>query len=121
MMSEFVKRNCALYKKLKECHCPALNETIHFNADGLHHLLYKKRRPRNHKERHARTALIPHIVTVIQRATRAIKELRNGNVATWALQHRIRKGMIVKVILIQRGEGKIFFLSVMKKNSEGGR
>jgi len=73
-MSVFIENRKKMYKKLKPCLCPAIGEMVYFTSDGLHHLLYYQRRPRNHNERHYRAGLIPHLTNVICNATKAKKE-----------------------------------------------
>ena len=72
--SDFIEKQKKLYRNLKPCFCPAIQETIHFNSDGLNHLLYDKHRPRNIKEKHYRSALISYITAVIAKATKATQE-----------------------------------------------
>jgi len=114
-MSKFIEKQKKVYKSLKSCFCPALQTTIHFTADGLNHLLYYRRRPRNQQERHYRAALISHIVEVIEQATQAIKEIKSDDplIVTWSLAHHIRGRGMVKVILKQEGAGTVKFLSAM--------
>lgn len=41
---EYIKaRGEELYKSLQSIHCPYFNELVHFNADGLEHLKFKRR------------------------------------------------------------------------------
>ena len=117
VMSEFIEKQKKLYKKLKSCFCPALQADVHFTSDGLHHLLYHRRRPRSQDERHYRAALIRHLAHVIQNSTQAIKEVRNNNplIVVWELKHGISGQGLVKVIVKQEGTGKLKFLSAMAK------
>lgn len=117
VMSEFIEKQKKLYKSLKSCFCPALQVTVHFTSNGLNHLLYNRRRPRNQNERHYRAALISHVVEVIEKATTAIREVKCENplIIVWNLKHNIRGQSIVKVVLRQKGAGKMEFLSAMAK------
>lgn len=106
------------------CHCPALGETVYFTSVGLNHLLYKKRRPRNHNERHYRMSLIEFLIPVITEANTAVKTIMTTfpkEVITWTLQLEIitaHKKRVIKIILIKEGAGKVNFLSVMEKNKK---
>lgn len=121
MTNDFIDRQKALYKTLQPCYCPALQETVHFNSSGLNHLLYLKRRPRSHSERHYRAALIVHLTEVISNATQATKEIKPDAplVVIWILEHKCTDSKggrhDVKVILKQEKGGRLYFLSAMKK------
>ena len=117
IMSEFIGKQKKLYKSLKSCFCPALQVTVHFTSNGLNHLLYNRRRPRNQNERHYRAALISHIVEVIEKAATAVREVKCENplIVVWNLKHDIKGQSIVTVILKQEGAGKMEFLSAMAK------
>lgn len=119
-LSKFIKTQKKLYKSLKSCHCPALQETVHFTADGLNHLLYYRRRPRKHNEKHYRAGLISHLKDVIENATKTVKtiELNNPLTTTWELNRLCKvngDNHIVKVVLIKRGAGNVKFLSAMSR------
>ena len=122
--SQFIEQQKKLYKSLKPCYCQALQETVYFNSTGLNHILYHRRRPRSHSERHYRASLICYIVEVISGATQAIKEIKSEDpfVITWSIQHSVldknKKPQIIKVILIKEGAGNVYFLSVMKKKND---
>jgi hypothetical protein len=111
----------AYYLTLKPIHSPALNETIHFNVSGLHHLLYERRRraPRRKTERIYRLELLKYVSEVIKKADSAVLLRKSSNppILTWSLIHTVidrdwKYG--IKVIVIQRSSGKLFFLSVMR-------
>lgn len=119
---DFIKKQKDLYKSLTPCYCVAIKETVHFTADGLNHLLYHRRRPRNLKERTYRAALISYIVEVITDATTAVKKIDTtvSNDPLWVLQHQVKKDykgkkQVIKVIIQKRGAGKVIFLSAMSK------
>ena len=119
MKSKFIEKQIKFYKSIKPCFCPALKETVYFASEGLHHLLYKRRRPRKQIEQHYRVSLLPHVVSVITNATKAIKSISEFNITTWSLEHKIKKTFkkyVIKVILKKDGEGRLSFLSVMEKN-----
>lgn len=87
-IKSFIKKHKLLYKKLKPCHCPALGEVVYFNSDGLNHILYHRRRPRNLLEQRYRAGLIKHIVKVISNSTKTAKDIKrakNPPVITWSL------------------------------------
>jgi len=121
--SKFIRDQKKLYKSLRPIYCPILQQTVYFNSTGLNHILYNRRRPRNHNEQHYRAGLIPHISNVISKATQAIKVIKSENplVVTWSIQHTVKdtKGIqqTVKVILIKNGAGNVYFLSVMAKRN----
>jgi hypothetical protein len=123
--SKFIQEQKKLYKSLKPIYCSALQQTVYFNSTGLNHILYNRRRPRNHNEQHYRAGLIPFISDVISKATQAVKAIKSEDplIITWSLKHTVNdiKGIkqSVKVILIKEGAGKIYFLSVMAKRNNG--
>jgi hypothetical protein len=123
--SKFIQDQKKLYKSLKPTYCPVLQQTIYFNSTGLNHILYNRRRPRNHNEQHYRAGLISHISEVISKATQAVKVIKSEKplVITWSIQHVVNdtKGVqqLVKVILIKNGDGNPYFLSVMAKRNNG--
>jgi len=120
MKNNFIEKQKKLYKKLKPCFCPTLQETVHFNANGLHHVLYYRRRPRNFNERYYRAALISHLTEVISKATHVVQDIKSKKplIITWALQYEVndKKNIkrVVKVILERKGAGNTHFLSVME-------
>jgi hypothetical protein len=120
-MSEFIDQQKKLYKSLTPVFCPALQATVHFNADGLNPLLYVRRRPRSHDERHYRLALIAAVSEVIASATQTTKEVKSEMPLTvlWSLQHHIQGEGHITVVLRQIGAGRVHFLSVMKRKTKG--
>ena len=124
MSDSFEKRQKRLYKTLQPVWCPALNEIVYFNADGLKHLLYKEggRRPRKKNEQRYRLSLIPYIHEVILSAQDTISEIKSKKplITTWSLSHPViktignRRKCRVKVIVIRKKiDGRLYFLSVM--------
>ncbi len=117
----FIEKQKKSYKALQPCFCSAIQETVHFTSEGLHHLLYRRRRPRSHNERHYRAGLIPCLTEVIINSTRAIKDIKSKTplVTTWSLSHEVsinNRKQVVKVILTKKGAGgRIKFLSVMRE------
>jgi len=123
MKSNFIKKQIDKYKKLDKCFCLSLQEDVFFNADGLHHILYYRRRPRKYSEKYYRASLITHIIEVIENAKLAIKRIESENplVVTWSLEHKITNvdfEQVVKVILRKKGNGRIYFLSVMSNKTK---
>ncbi len=119
---DFIENQKKLYRSLEPCYCTAIQDTVHFTATGLSHLLYYRRRPRKFSERVYRAALITHVAEVVSNATTAIKkvDLTISTDQIWVLEHEVKathkgKKQLIKVILIKRGEGKVEFLSVMSK------
>lgn len=120
-ITDFIKKQKEIYKKLKPCHCKAIQEDVHFNSDGLNHLLYKNRRPRSIEEKVYRISLVTYLYVAISNATQA-KEIFFDNPPTrlWVLEwvNVIDGDKIyrIKVILRKRGLlGRVHFLSVMRK------
>lgn len=118
MDSNFIKKHKALYKSLKPCYCPALQENVYFTGEGINHILYYRRRPRNHNERHYRMTLIPFLEEVIKNTNSATKEIKSTSplCITWSLEYEVKINDIiqtVKVILKKQGAGKLIFLSTM--------
>ena len=119
-MSGYIERQKAFYKSLTPVFCPALQDTVYFNADGLNHLLYVRRRPRSPTERHYRLSLVPHISEVISHATHAAKEIRSTSplIVLWSLQHHVPRVGHITVVIRQAGAGRLYFLSTMKRKSK---
>ena len=120
-ISDFIKKQKEIYKKLKPCYCKAIQENVYFNSDGLNHLLYKNRRPRSMYEKKYRISLIKYLQIVISNAIEA-KEISFDNPPSrlWVLEWTdvIGRDEIykIKVILRKKGRfGKVHFLSVMRK------
>ncbi len=118
--SDKIKKYKDLYKNLQPCYCKTLGETVHFNADGLNHLLYNRRRPRSKKEQLYRANLIPYICTVIENSKTATKQLlvEKPTIVTWSLECEIAVTggkRVIKVILCKKGAGNVTFLSAMQK------
>jgi hypothetical protein len=120
--TDFIEQQKRLYKSLRPCYCKAIQKTVHFTADGLNHLLYHKRRTRHIKERIYRAALISHIVEVITHANTARRETNRvpkGSIL-WILEEPVKtlykgKKQVIKVILQEKGDGNVKFLSTMRK------
>lgn len=124
MNNGFEIKQKALYKTLQPVFCPALQETVYFNADGFHHLIFEKRRPRNTAERFYRLSLLPHIHEVVTNATQAKQKIISNDppIITWELKHKFikpntnNKPCITKVIIIRKKPaGRLYFLSIMCK------
>jgi len=116
----FINRNKRIYKNLHPCFCPTLQETVYFTSEGLHHLLYNRRRPRSCKEQYYRAGLIPYLTRVIIGAVRVEKIIQSKVpfITIWLLLHEVEvsgKRQIIKVILKQKGAGRVIFLSAMRK------
>lgn len=122
--SKFINKQKLLYKALKPCFCSAIQETVYFNADGLNHLLYDKHRPRNYNEKFYRMALIDYIVEAITKSSKAsqitfAKPLCKLWVLDWVeIKHARREKHVVKVILRKKGNGGIYFWSIMQKKNK---
>ena len=120
MTSDFIKKQIELYKTFDSCYCLALQDDVYFNSDGLNHILYYRRRPRKHSEKHYRANLIKFLKEVINNSKIAVKEIKSENplIITWSLEHKVLDdeglNQIVKVILTKKGKGRIYFLSVMR-------
>ena len=120
MISSFIAKQKKLYKTFQPCFCPAIQETVHFTSEGLHHLLYKRRRPRSHNEQHYRAGLIPYLPVIITNATKTVKEIKSKNplIIIWSLSYEVEinnRKQAVKVVLKKRGAGNAIFLSTMRK------
>jgi hypothetical protein len=105
--------------KNKPWPCPTLQEPVYFNAEGLQHLLYNRKRPRSRAQQLYRAKLIPVLPTVIEKATSAYKRIESVRelIFTWKLEYTIKIGgrwQVVRVILIKRGNSRITFLSAMR-------
>ena len=124
MTSNFIKKQVDIYKNLNKCFCLALQDEVFFNADGLNHVLYYRRRPRKQSEKHYRASLLPYIIDVIENAHIAVERIESENplVITWSLEHAVvdEGGFerMVKVILSKKGNGNIYFLSVMSNKTK---
>lgn len=121
--NSFINKQIKIYKSLDSCYCKALQEKVIFNAEGLHHLMYDNRnRPRKIKERVYRLALVDYLKKVIESAESANLKVYNHNKITfiWILSWvkvdtKDNRSFMVKVILRKIGNGRLHFLSVMRK------
>jgi hypothetical protein len=124
MSATFEETQKELYKSFQPVFCPALQEDIHFNADGFHHLVYvqKKRRPRGKSERYYRLALLPYVHSVIANSLNAKPQIISTSppVTAWGLSYKLIKSntngklCTVKVVVIRKKPGgRLYFLSVM--------
>lgn len=120
-MSDFIQKQRRLYNsfKNKPWPCPALQEPVYFNAEGLNHLLYKKKRPRSKNEQHYRLGLVPVLPTIIEKSTAAYKRIESVRelIFTWKLEYVVKlngRWQLIRVILIKRGNSRITFLSAMR-------
>jgi len=118
----FIEKQKKLYKTLKPCYCPAIQDTVHFNAEGLKHLLYDRHRPRNISQKLYRVHLVDYLRKVIENAQKAKKKTFAEPVCClWALgwveiTDKNKEKLKIKIILIKRGNGNVYFWSVMRKN-----
>ena len=120
--SLFIKDKIKLYKTLKPCLCPAIQEIVSFTSDGLHHLLYdnNKRRPRSHDEQHYRAGIIPCLHEIVSSSTKATKEVKSESplLIIWSLFYEVtpnNRKQIVRVDLMKKGNGSVKFLSTRRK------
>lgn len=120
---EFIEQQKQTYKKIQPCYCPAIQDTVYFNADGFRHLVYDRHRPRSQKEKIYRVALIDHIEEVVKRAQKAKKEMHaSPPCCIWVLEwveikDKKKRKQKIKIILRKQGNGRIYFWSVMKKRN----
>lgn len=130
MSKTFEIKQKALYRTFQPIFCPALQETVYFNADGFHHLLFEDRRPRIPAERHYRLSLLPHVHDVISNSLQAKQEVKSvtPRIVTWSLSYKFvkentnGKHCTTKVVVIRKKPaGRIYFLSVMCQRKCVGR
>jgi len=95
---DFIKvRGEELYKSFEPIKCPYFNELVHFNAQGLDHLNYKRTdRERHEQDRYMRFKLL-HLAPVILKLTRTLQGFssRNGF-------ERVRRNGLNKSIAVER-------------------
>lgn len=117
------------YASIGSIYCPALKEMVIFNAKGFHHLLFESDHiPRSVKEKIYKLTLLPLAIPVIKNATIVFQE-RNVQVRssrkkdaffksgkTYALVAVVgnKNPIAVRVILLQMGNGKLMFRSIMR-------
>jgi hypothetical protein len=117
----FIKKQIIKYKNLDPIYCKVLGEMVFFNSEGIHHLLYKKRRPRSCSERVYRLHLIDYLQDGISKSISARRQdYPKNNLIIWSLNwvdltNRKKEIISVKIILKKKGEGKLLFYSVMRK------
>ncbi len=125
--NNFIEKQKKLYKTLEPCFCPAIQDTVYFNAEGLRHLLYDKHRPRNIKQKLYRVYLIDYITEAIKKAKQATKKsFVDPPCHLWILSwveivDKNNEKLKIKVILKKKGNGNIFFWSIMRKNNSSYR
>jgi len=119
MTKAYEEKQKVLYKSFTPCLCNAIGEVVHFNADGLRHLLFKRNRPRSKRERDYRLALIPHIPYAILHARKATQKAHSDpKCKLWVLEWvetKTTPKLTVKVVLRKIGNGNVHFLSIMQK------
>jgi len=108
-------------------YCRCLNQDIHFNARGFHHLLYNGLgKARTIEESTSRLLLVPLIIPALKSASDCSYERRNvykgrgGHrrlviVEMWGIEALVgNRSIPVKVVLRREEEGNIIFWSVMR-------
>lgn len=111
------------YYNIHRVYCPCLDEYIIFNAKGFHHFIYDgSNKIRSIKSQVYRMNLLPLVIPVIKQAKvidqyihpRQIR-FSSKKVEDWSLKSIVgSKKILIKVVLRRKGDGNIFFLSVMK-------
>jgi len=125
-----IKENAEnFYKKISRLNCPAFNnETVYFNSEGFHHLIYKKKSERSKNDQITKFKLLPiakeiiSISTTFQEYDEGLVEISRKRfkkkvketvaVRYWGLVAIIRNKK-VKVIVRQIGHGQKHFFSVI--------
>lgn len=117
------------YEAIGNVYCPILKETVIFNANGFHHLLYEAGgTPRDVSERIYKLVLFPLVIPVIKNALSVaeerdieVKASRKKNAPKKKGKHYAlvaivgkKKPVAVRVVLQKIGTGNLTFLSVMK-------
>ncbi len=123
---ELMKERTAFYKRLKQCYCPVLKETVYFTSKGFYHFKYNGLgHARSRKERMYRVGLLPLIKPVIKMAKLSVysppvyKKSLNKYVEFWKLEAIVgRQKTKVPVVLRRVGKGNIAFYSVWKKSDK---
>jgi hypothetical protein len=103
------------YDNLGSMYCPIVGEYVVFGSVGYRHLFYKSRRQRLISEQLIRLVYLRYAPEVIAEST-YIHEVRRsptGRVMTYALAHKTRSGVVVRVILQRINQDVLVFLSVM--------
>jgi len=109
VMSKFIQIKKDLYQtyKNKPWPCHSLQQPVYFTAKGIHHLLYRKRRPRKKAEKHYRLRLIPILPTVIEKSETAVRRIQSkeNRTFTWSLKYTVKingRWQVIKVILYKK-------------------
>jgi hypothetical protein len=127
MKDGFITEAKRRYKEIRSpVRCICLNQDIHFNADGFHHLVFTGLgKPRTLREVRFKARLIPLIVPVLRTADNAsyekrmVRESRRKGAPMmiaefWGIEASVGKDPVsVRVIVKRVGDGRLFFWSVM--------
>jgi hypothetical protein len=126
---DFIDKAKAKYKAINSpVRCKCLNQDIHFNSDGLNHLIFNGLGSRRtiaeikHKMR-----LIPLVVPVIKMANNAsyekipvrLNRKKNSPMVLaefWGIEASVGQGnpIRVRVVIRRVGNGNLYFRSVMQ-------
>lgn len=119
-----------LYDSFSKVRCPALgNEWVHFTSEGFNHLIYKtKKKPRDERVQIMKFELLRKAKYIVEKSTTfqeyeetfkyiAVKKFskkvfENTLVRAWGLIAIVNKFRL-KVVVIQKGNGKKEFYSVI--------
>jgi hypothetical protein len=107
----------SVYSSLMTTWCPALNETVYFNHDGLRHLLGNTSGRRSMHDLAYRFALLKHAKYVITNS-HAISKYRlhkNGKIPVhfWSIEFSL-DNMALRCVVRAVGSGRKHFYSIMK-------
>lgn len=121
----FFDKQILFYNSLrkKPIYCELLKELVHFNADGLYHLLNESnRQPRVKSEIHLKLSCLDYVLEVISKAIqleeREIKKKAKGKLKEgkhFTLVYTSADGFRVKVVLEKLGQGQLNFHSIMPR------
>ncbi|HEY4488940.1 MAG TPA: hypothetical protein VJA87_00425 [Candidatus Paceibacterota bacterium] len=119
----------SLYGETRPVHSPALNDRVHFTAEGFNHIIFKgSRSERERPSQVMRFKLLPRAVRLIAHANtfqefeETIKEFevkarkkrvrKSKSVRYWGII-AIFEGRKIKVILRKIGDGQVHFWSIV--------
>ena len=112
---KLLEKRRAEYRKFTPLFCPCLNEQITFNSDGFNHLRFHlEHKARTQAEQVHKLNFLPHVRTVLIKASKIESYRKINKSEYWALCATIGKGNLkVRVIIRRIGNGKMHFWSVM--------
>ena len=122
-LKQLLKEAESFYRSLGQISCPYFNGPIVFTSVGFHHLQFSAGRERNVNEQILKLRLLKTYISEILRRSGTVQEYRKlHGISYWGFTALVGNGKLerVKVIIRQKGNGKVHFWSVMPAERHKG-